>query len=725
MNKKKVELLAPAGSFEGMEAAINAGADAVYIGGLLFGARAYANNLDTQLLKEAIDYAHIHGKNLYLTVNTLLKNEELNVQLYDYIKEYYEHGLDAVIVQDMGVFQFIKENFPNLPIHASTQMTICGVEGAKLLKELGAQRIVTARELSLNELKDIHEEVNVEIESFVHGALCYCYSGQCLLSSFIGGRSGNRGRCAQPCRLPYKVMRDNKQINSNKETYVLSPKDMCTIDIIPDIIETGVYSFKIEGRMKKPEYAAGVVRIYRKYIDLYLAKGRNGYQVQESDRKELEDIFNRCGFNQGYYKVHNDRSMITLKEPVKRARNEALYKELTKYVDNESKEKIKGRLVLVLNTPAKLELEYKHIKVETTGNIVEPAMKQPMDKNRIEKQIVKTGNTPFVFESLEICMDDSIFLPIQSINELRRIALENLQNQILSEYRRKNSLDYKKELEIVNKKQNIHQKPILNVYIEREEYLKEVLKFNEVESIYLDINIIDKPMDYYIDLCHKFHKKCILSLPHIFRNTKKTSDQSYDTLLVENLDGVLIKNYEEYQYIKSLGFKKAIIIDYNVYTFNHKAHEFFIKNNIAYDTAPVELNDKELLNRGINESELIIYGHLPVMVSAQCIHKTTEKCDKKDAKLYLKDRMNKQFYVRNNCKYCYNVIYNCEPLVLLDNRKEVKALAPKSLRLHFTMEDTKDISKILQLYIECYIYDKSVKHDFTAFTRGHFKRGIE
>ncbi|KAB1439784.1 peptidase U32 family protein [Candidatus Galacturonibacter soehngenii] len=725
MNKKKVELLAPAGSFEGMKAAINAGADAVYIGGLLFGARAYANNLDTQTLKEAIDYVHIHGKSLYLTVNTLLKNEELNEQLYDYIKEYYEYGLDAVIVQDMGVFQFIKENFPNLAIHASTQMSICGVEGAKLLKELGAQRVVTARELSLNELKEIHDQVDIEIESFVHGALCYCYSGQCLLSSFIGGRSGNRGRCAQPCRLPYKVMKDNKQINSNKETYVLSPKDMCTIDILPDIIEAGVYSFKIEGRMKKPEYAAGVVRIYRKYIDLYLEKGRNGYYVEETDRKELEDIFNRCGFNQGYYKVHNDRNMITLKEPVKRTRNEALYEELTKYIENESKEKIKGRLTLLQNTPAKLELEFKHIKVTTTGNVVEAAMKQPMDKDRIEKQILKTGNTPFVFESLEICMEDSIFLPIQSLNELRRVALENLQKQILSEFRRENSLNYKKELGQENQKRSMDEKPILNVYIEKEEYLKEVLRFSEVDGVYLDINFIDKPMDYYIDLCHKSNKKCILSLPHIFRNTKKTTFQPYESLLVSNLDGVLIKNYEEYQYIQSLGFKKDIIIDYNVYTFNDKAHEFWIKNNIAYDTAPVELNDKELLNRGLNESELIIYGHLPVMVSAQCIHKTIEKCDKKDIKLYLKDRMNKQFYVRNHCKYCYNVIYNCEPLVLLDNKKEIKALTPKSLRLHFTMEDTKDIAKIMQWYIDCYIYDKSVKHDFTAFTRGHFKRGIE
>lgn len=725
MNNKKVELLAPAGSFEGMKAAINAGADAVYIGGLSFGARAYANNLDTQGLKDAIDYAHLYGRHLYLTVNTLLKDDELKEQLYDYIKEYYEYGLDAVIVQDMGVFQFIKEHFPSLPIHASTQMSISSVEGAKLLKQLGAQRVVTARELSLVELKSIHDEVDIEIESFVHGALCYCYSGQCLLSSFIGGRSGNRGRCAQPCRLPYKVMKDNVQINSNKDAYVLSPKDMCTIDIIPDIIEAGVYSFKIEGRMKKPEYAAGVVRIYRQYIDMYLERGRKGYQVEESDRTELEDIFQRCGFNQGYYKVHNDRSMITLKEPVKRARNESLYKELSSYIEKEPKEKIKGKLTLRLKEPAKLELFYESIHVEVQGTIVEAPLKQPMDADRIKKQITKTGNTPFEFESLLIHMEDAVFLPIQSLNELRREALEELQSQLLQVYQRKDSIKPVIAQETRTKKKDYQHRIPIHVYVEQEKYLNEVLTFNEVETVYLDINLIDKPMKYYTDLCHKADKKCMLSLPHVFRNTKKTNYEPIETLLIDDLDGVLIKNYEEYQYLKMLQYKKEMILDYNVYTFNQKAQEFWLNEAISYDTAPVELNYKELLRRGVNESELIVYGHLPVMVSAQCIHKTTEKCDKKEAKLSLKDRMNKQFYVRNLCKYCYNVIYNCEPLVLLDNKKEINQLAPKSLRLHFTIEDTKDVAKILQEYIDCFTYEKPIKHSFTAFTRGHFKRGIE
>jgi putative protease len=724
MNNKKIELLAPAGSFDSMKAAIHAGADAVYIGGSMFGARAYANNLEEDSLLEAIDYAHLHGRSLYLTVNTLLKNSELNSKLYDYLKAYYEQGLDAVIVQDIGVFDFIKTNFPELPIHASTQMTICGVEGAKMLKDLGASRVVTARELSLNEIKAIHDNVEVEIESFVHGALCYCYSGQCLLSSFIGGRSGNRGRCAQPCRLPYKVMKNNKQMNQFNETYVLSPKDMCTIDIIPDMIESGIYSFKIEGRMKKPEYTAGVVRIYRKYIDMYLENGRKGYKVLNSDKKELEDIFNRCGFNQGYYKEHNGRNMITLSEPVKRTRNEALHKELTEYINNEPKEKIKGCLTLTKGSPAKLEILLGDIVVEATGNVVEAAMKQPMDIERIRKQINKTGNTPYEFESIDIDMEDNIFIPIQSINELRRNALEDLQIKLLSVYKRE-KLSNPSVNSISKTKSEVKCENTINVYIEQESYLYKLLNFEEITSIYLDANMIDKPIKTYIDLCHKANKKCFLVMPHIFRNTPLTTFNKYQTLLENNLDGIVVKNYEEFEYLKGLDYNKEIIIDHNVYTFNGISREFWQSNHIAYDTAPLELNYRELADRGVNESELIVYGYLPMMVSAQCIHKTIEGCNKSSTELFIKDRMNKQFLVRNNCKYCYNTIYNCQPLVLLDNVKEINILAPRSLRLNFTIEDASDIAAIVQKYIDCFIYHKPVQNTICDFTRGHFKRGIE
>ena len=258
--EQKIEILAPAGSYECFHAAIQAGADAVYAAGARFGARAYADNFSQDELLRAIREAHLHDRRFYLTVNTLLKDEEL-ADLYDYLAPLYACGLDAVIVQDIGVFSFIRQHFPEMDLHASTQMTLTNSLGAKFLEQEGAARIVPSRELSLNEIRKIHQDTNLEIECFVHGALCYCYSGQCLLSSMIGGRSGNRGQCAQPCRLPYTA--------DGKQKYYLSLKDICTLELIPDLIEAGIDSFKIEGRNKSEYYVAVAARAYRKAIDDY------------------------------------------------------------------------------------------------------------------------------------------------------------------------------------------------------------------------------------------------------------------------------------------------------------------------------------------------------------------------------------------------------------------------------------------------------------------------
>ncbi|MFT4144133.1 MAG: DUF3656 domain-containing protein [Mobilitalea sp.] len=318
---KKIEILAPAGSYESMKAAMNAGCDAVYIGGSSFGARAYANNLEEGTLLQAIDEAHIRNKNLYLTVNTLLKEQELKSKLYNFIDKLYLQGLDAVIVQDVGVMNFIHEHFPDLPIHASTQMTLTMAEGANLLKDYGVTRIVTSRELSLKEIKKIRENTTLEIETFVHGALCYCYSGQCLMSSLIGGRSGNRGRCAQPCRMPYQFFADDKKNSKEEEKYLLSPKDINTITLIPELVDAGIDSFKIEGRMKRPEYAAMVSFLYRKYVDLYLEQGRQSYEKFltsaecQRDMTNLQDIYNRGGFSTGYGETYHGKKMMSLSRP--------------------------------------------------------------------------------------------------------------------------------------------------------------------------------------------------------------------------------------------------------------------------------------------------------------------------------------------------------------------------------------------------------------------------
>lgn len=344
---KAIELLSPAGAYPILKAVIGAGADAVYVGGPAFGARAYADNFSKEELLESIDYAHIHNRKVYLTVNTLLKEREMEEQLFDYLLPYYEQGLDAVIVQDFGVLTFIREAFPQLSIHASTQMTVTGTDGAAFLQKQGASRIVTARELSFEEIQKIKSDTGVEIESFVHGALCYCYSGECLLSSMLGGRSGNRGRCAQPCRLPYEVLNAAGERLTREATHILSPKDLCTIGMIPQLAECGIDSFKIEGRMKQAEYAAGVTSIYRKYIDLYEQYGSEAFQVDKNDEKKLESLGSRSGFTTGYYTRHNGSDMITFSKPNHTKTDEKLHETIREtYLQKDLQRKIKGNLKL-------------------------------------------------------------------------------------------------------------------------------------------------------------------------------------------------------------------------------------------------------------------------------------------------------------------------------------------------------------------------------------------
>ena len=313
---RMVELLAPAGSYESLRAAVNAGADAVYIGGSRFGARAYADNPDEDALLDGIRYCHLHGKKLYMTVNTLLKEEELEQELYSYLLPYYQAGLDGVIVQDFGVVQYFMERFPQLPVHASTQMTITGCDSVRILQRHGVTRVVPARELSLNEVRQIIEETGIEVETFVHGALCYCYSGQCLFSSMIGGRSGNRGRCAQPCRLPFR-REDGERKALGSQSYLLSTKDLCTLELLPEIVGAGIASLKIEGRMKRPEYTAGVVSIYRKYLDRLEQMGGKPkrWKVEPEDLRTLMDLYNRGGFTDGYYHQYNGPEMMSMERP--------------------------------------------------------------------------------------------------------------------------------------------------------------------------------------------------------------------------------------------------------------------------------------------------------------------------------------------------------------------------------------------------------------------------
>ena len=756
--KKKVEILAPAGSFDSMKAAVAAGADAVYMGGSRFGARAYAENPDEMGMLEAINYVHLHGRQLYMTVNTLVKEDEMD-DLYDYLLPYYQAGLDAVIVQDMGVFSYIREHFPDLPVHASTQMTITGPEGAALMTRMGAVRIVTARELSLEEIRRIYQETGVEIESFVHGALCYCYSGQCLFSSLIGGRSGNRGRCAQTCRLPFDVLRrldeNNPNENKNKKKengvlnpgdskYVLSLKDLCTLDILPDILEAGVYSLKIEGRMKSPRYTAGVVRLYRKYVDLYLKNGRKGYRVDPKDRKELLDLFDRGGQTLGYYTEHNGRDMVVCHEkPAFRQENRELYQYLDKtYVEAEVKEPVQGFARVCEGEPLQLTLQYEDPLTGESrmaggiGAVVQTAVKQPMSKERIEKQLGKTGNTPYYFENLEVETGGSPFVPVQELNELRRSAFEQLTGEILRPYRRempeKKACETGKGRQNLKDENNIGNKTALyriHVSVEHPAQLKAALSVPEVGAIYLDsAEFGAEQWNEWVSRCHEADKQCLLVMPHIFRDRAKEYFETHRSKLESaGFDGLVIRAWEELELVREWKISIPLVMDYGIYTMNHRAENFV--REMAPElpmrfTLPVELNSRELEARGSRERELLVYGSVPVMVTAQCIRTTVEGCSKCPEYLYLRDRKKKVFPVRNQCRFCCNTIYNSSPLSLLKDKKQIDRLQPEVLRLAFTSESAAQTGEVLDAYVKTFLYQEPVELE-GEFTRGHFKRGVE
>lgn len=737
----KAELLAPAGSYEGLQAVVKAGADAVYIGGSMFGARAYANNPQQDEMLEAIDYAHIHGKQIYLTVNTLLKNKELYGQLYDYLAPYYQQGIDAVIVQDLGVLSFLKKEFPNLSIHASTQMAVTGARGAELLKEAGVSRIVTARELSLKGIYEIYQKTGMEIESFVHGALCYCYSGMCLFSSMLGGRSGNRGRCAQPCRLPYTAYKDKQQISREDQSYLLSPKDMCTIDILPEILQAGVYSLKIEGRMKRPEYAAGVTSIYRKYLDLYEKNPKN-YEVTAEDKQMLLDLYQRDGFNQGYYHSHNGKEMIAVvnqkeqnkKQKITGKRNEVLFEQLKKeYLDTKKQEKINGNFILFANSPAILDLDFQDIHVQVMGETVEEAVKQPLSADRVEKQMRKTGQTPFVFDTLEIMTDEAGFLPMQSINELRRQGLEELQKEILKKYRRE--LPERTQKNRVKNSETSEKMPVFYASVETREQLEAVLEEKDIQGVYCHISMFDKKQLWKeafetMYQVHKREKEFYLALPYMLRDGQLMDMEQEFLKMAEQCEGFLVRNLEELGYLSKLGLLEKAVTDYSVYTFNDNAKNTLDEWGVMRTTVPLELNGKEIHARDNEKSEMIIYGYYPMMISAQCIKKTCGKCDKKSGFVKLKDRYGKYFLTKTFCDFCYNVIYNSVPTGFLEEAQQILGEGFEPLRLNFTSETKEEVKNLLDTFIGIYgLKKKNVKKknpkEMPEFTKGHFKRGVE
>ncbi len=749
--KKRMELLAPAGSMEIFKAVLRAGADAVYLGGNQFGARAYADNFTEEELLWAIDEAHIHGRRVYLTVNTLFKEDELEKELYQYLLPFYRQGLDAVIVQDTGALSLIRDAFPGMKIHASTQMTIAGTAGASYMKALGVDRIVTARELSLEEIREIHENVDIEIESFVHGALCYSYSGQCLFSSMLGGRSGNRGRCAQPCRLPYEVCDSGKNKLPGPGLYPLSPKDLCAIDYLPRLAAAGITSLKIEGRMKQAEYAAGTVSVYRDYLD----RLREGENVSDKDKEKLAALGSRSGFTDGYYFRKNGSGMITFSKPNHKKENEELHREIReKYVrpnlpEMELKEKIKGILRLKKDFPAILELFCNQFTVCVSGDIVQAAKSQPLSREKIETGMKKTGNTPFVFQELAIEAETDIFLPVQSLNSLRRNALQKLSGTLTAGYRRSAAETFFPQASDETRENRAKSTAILPegsapvmekkhalrlaVSIEQRTQLAAVLAYDFVNDIYLDSgacmreNLL-KELAEETAAVHRHGKKFYYILPAVFRNeTHAFYRKNAENLCALGIDGFVVKSFDAAWAAEKLFRGTPLILDHSLYTYNNRARQVFAKLPVLRDTAPLELNRRELAGRENRNSEILIYGYLPLMTSAQCIHANIGRCDQESSLLYLKDRYGVYFPVRNYCDTCYNVIYNSQPLMLFDAREELQKMGMTAYRAAFTLESEKEIRSVLNLCHETFLCGKRWEKERMAqtYTKGHYKRGVE
>ena len=705
MRNKDFELLAPAGNLEIFKGVIESGADAVYVGGSMFGARAYANNFTEEELLEAIDFAHLRGVKVYLTVNTLIKNSEFS-KLYDYLLPYYKRGLDAVIVQDIGVVKAIHEYFPSLEIHTSTQMTVTGADGVRFLSQFGVTRVVMAREVSLAEMKRIHEETGMELEAFVHGALCYSYSGQCLFSSILGGRSGNRGRCAQPCRLPYTV-------EGKKDEYILSLKDMCGIKALDKLHDAGVYSLKIEGRMKQLEYACGVVKYYRSYID-------SKKPVSDADYDRIKALGNRCGFTDRYYFDHNGSDMVTYVKP-------NFVSNAAEPSPEKRKLSIEGELVLREGEPGSLTVKRGDVTYKASIEPVSAALKAPLDKKAAIDRINKTGDTDFEFSHIKAEIGENVFVPNGALNKLRRDAISGLCDKLLKKYYRNDAryADMSRLTvlpEHVVKSNAAHDEAINDYTIicscMTRAQLDTLIGYECFDVFYLDFDMYDRKtlIQQFADdvkSLTKRNKKVYLMLPTIFR----ADSSDYFVSIAKELDkvsfeGFVVKNYEELYLTENLFIDKKIILDHNMYTFNDVSKSAFFEHGVSGDTVPLELNSREIMHRNNIGSQMIVYGYYPLMTTANCVHKNTKGCDKKQKLIYLKDRYNKSFAVCNNCKECYNTIYNSLPTMLIKNMSKLKEAGIRSFRYSFTIETPKQIKAVMD--------DKVAE-----YTNGHYKRGVE
>ncbi|MEK6265972.1 MAG: DUF3656 domain-containing protein [Clostridium sp.] len=666
----KIELLAPAGSMESVIAAVQMGADAVYIGGSKFSARAFAFNFDDENITRAVDYCHIYGVRVYVTVNTLVKDNELK-EIMEYIGFLYSEGVDALILQDTGLIYLVKNNFPDFEMHASTQMTIHNGEGALLLKDMGFKRIVLSRELSLKEVNYISNTLKVETEVFVHGALCICYSGQCLMSSIIGGRSGNRGRCAQPCRLPYTLI--DKNSNRTDEAYLLSPKDICTIDNLKDIVATGTSSLKIEGRMKKPEYVSGVVEIYRRALDNVY---NNRVQKLDVDTKVLTQLFNREGFSKAYlygntgkdmmaYKVPKNSGLpigkvasdlsVTLLEnvalkdgimfsdngfsiakitmgtvevekagkgdkvllkPTKYKAGDFLYKisdvdlmnKLSKSYSDKYKRKIDLNLSIEfsVNKPLSISASYMGESFRALGDLVQVAVNKPLESLRIIQNLSKTGDTPFKINEVNFESFEEGFVPMAALNSVRRELIDNIQHYIIGKHKRENNIVHIN----YNKKLGMQgEKKNIDPKDNKDNAIPETLIYVTSKtqlSAVLEMGFDNIAINPFMRSCDVDLNTCDANIYLKVPNIIKEEFESICEFIENNLYRVKGVITANLGIINRFNKKISIIGDYKLNVFNRYSSDFY-ESFLRGTCISAELNQKEI-------KEIAVKSTLPLQI---------------------------------------------------------------------------------------------------------------
>lgn len=742
MNGMCGELLAPAGDMACLKAAIAAGADAVYLGGQKFGARAFAGNFSDEELLEALDLAHFFGKRIYLTVNTLTKEPELE-ELIPWLSPFYEAGLDGVIIQDFGVLERCRRAFPEMELHASTQMTVTDVRAALFLKSLGVCRVVPARELSLAEIEVLKRETGMELETFIHGALCYCYSGQCLFSSLLGGRSGNRGRCAQPCRLPYSILEDGKAVGQTGKNalYPLSLKDLCVLPFLPKLLEAGIDSFKIEGRMKSPEYVAGVTAVYRKYIDLYRADPK-GWQAEEADLSLLSRLYVRSETGGGYYDRHNGREMVTLQKPGYSGCPEEILDQIRKkYLENELTQKVNLTVRMEEGKPSALSAECRDVRIEEQGAEVQPAKNRPLTEADVKKQLKKTGGSHFETGKLEISIKGDVFLPVSALNDLRRQALSALFRKMTEPFYR--IAPEEKPQETSPRKEEGAGEAQLYVSALNWEQGLAALEEEKVARLYLSSDAVltgEAEDKFFPALAARRHRDTefgfFLTLPVILRAYSQSYLERLAEKVSENsllIDGFQAGNLSGLVWAKQKFPDKKRSLSQGAYVFNRETFSFYRRNfQIDTYTSPLELNRHELAALPADAMEVSVYGRIPMMVSAGCVKKTADRCkirhtqeqlakgtDRESFRYALKDRYQAEFPVLVNCRHCMNTIYNSVPLSLHQYLPEIRERQIRALRLDFTEETPQRTKQLLRYFAAGEGLPPA------AYTTGHFKKGVQ